>query len=443
MEINQQEIFNIESGSSNHDQILKNVPASAHAIGNDSWVQVGLLLVTSFNCGWILTFSNLMMVPMSWAWGISSLIFVGFFSFYSSWLLGDFHFIQGQRFIRYRDLMNFVFGKKMYFVTMIFQFLTFILVNMGFILLGGKALKEINLLFSDTAMRLQYYIIITGAAYFVFSIVVPNMSAMRMWIGLSTILTFGYIAVVLVTTINDGKSKKHKDYAIKGSTEDKVFNALGALSAMMVSNNSGMIPEIQSTLRKPVVKNLRRALCAQYTFGLMVYYGVSITGYWAYGSEVPDYLPKAISGPKWARVLINSAVFLQNIISQHMFLQPVHEALDSKFLKVEEGTYSRENLKRRFLLRAILFTGNTLVTAAIPFMGDFMNFLGSFTLVTLTFIFPSLIFIKVKGKTAKIGQKTWHWTIIVVFSLLAVATTISAVRLIIKDVSTYRLFADQ
>ena len=78
-----------------------------------------------------------------------------------------------------------------------------------------------------------------------------------------------------------------------------------------------------------------------------------------------------------------------------MFLQPVHEALDSKFLKVEEGTYSRENLKRRFLLRAILFTGNTLVTAAIPFMGDFMNFLGSFTLVTLTFIFPSVIFIKV------------------------------------------------
>lgn len=75
---------------------------------------------------------------------------------------------------------------------------------------------------------------------------------------------------------------------------------------------------VQSTLRKPVVKNLRRALCAQYTFGLMVYYGVSITGYWAYGSEVPDYLPKAISGPKWARVLINSAVFLQNIISQHV-----------------------------------------------------------------------------------------------------------------------------
>lgn len=75
---------------------------------------------------------------------------------------------------------------------------------------------------------------------------------------------------------------------------------------------------VQSTLRKPAVKNLRRALYVQYTLVLIIYYGVSIAGYWAYGSEVPDYLPKALSGPKWAKVLINLAVFLQNVISQHV-----------------------------------------------------------------------------------------------------------------------------
>lgn len=154
------------------------------------------------------------------------------------------------------------------------------------------------------------------------------------------------------------------------------------------------------------------------------------------------YLPKALSGPKWAKVLINLAVFLQNVISQHMFFQPVHEALDTKFLKVDEGIYSRENLKRRFFLRALLFIGNTIVTAAIPFMGDFINLLGSFTLVTLTFIFPSMIFIKVKGKTARIVHTAWHWTIVLVFTLLAMATTISAVRKVIKDVTNYHLFSN-
>lgn len=401
------------------------------------------MLVTSFNCGWILSFSNLMLVPLGWTWGIVSLLLVGFFSCYSSWLLAGFHFIEGQRFIRYRDMMGNLYGKHMYYVTWILQFSTFILSNMGFILLGGRALKEINLVFSDTTMRLQYFIIITGVVYFIFAFVVPNLSAMRLWLGASTFLTFGFIGVLLVVSANDGKSIRHRDYEVKGSTVGKVFNAFGAISAMIVSNNSGMIPEIQSTLQKPAVKNMRIALYIQYTVGLMIYYGVSIAGYWIYGSDVPDYLPMALSGPKWAKVLINLAVFLQNVISQHMFFQPVHEALDTKFLKVDEGMYSRENFKRRFFLRALVFTANTLVTAAIPFMGDFMNLLGSFTLITLTFIFPSMIFIQVKGKTARTEKKAWHWTVIIVFSLLAVATTISAVRLIINNVRNYHLFANQ
>ncbi|KNA07608.1 hypothetical protein SOVF_170330 isoform B [Spinacia oleracea] len=435
--------FNLESGSIKDDQILEEVPASAHAIGNDSWQQVSLMLVTSFNCGWVLSFSNLMLVPLGWTWGIVCLLFVGFFSCYSGWLLAGFHFIQGQRFIRYRDMMGHLFGKKMYFVTYFLQFSTFILVNMGFILLGGRALKEINLVFSDTAMRLQYFIIITGVVYCIFAIVVPNMSAMRVWIGASAILTFGFIGVLLVVSAKDGKSISHKNYEVKGSTVGKVFNALGAVSAILVSNSSGMIPEIQSTLKKPAVRNMRIALLLQYTVGLSVYYGVSIAGYWIYGSEVPDYLPMALSGPKWAKILINLAVFLQNVISQHMFIQPVHEALDTKFLKDDEGTYSRENFKRRIFLRVLVFTGNTFVAAALPFMGDFMNLLGSFTLVTLTFIFPSMIYIKVKGNTARTEKKAWHWTVIIVFSILAVVTTISAVRLIINNVRNYQLFANQ
>jgi len=78
-----------------------------------------------------------------------------------------------------------------------------------------------------------------------------------------------------------------------------------------------------------------------------------------------------------------------------MFIQPVHEALDTKFLRLNEDIYSSENLKRRFFLRALVFTGNTVMTAAMPFMGDFINLLGSFILTTLTFVFPSMIFIKV------------------------------------------------
>ncbi|GAB4860594.1 hypothetical protein Ancab_035755 [Ancistrocladus abbreviatus] len=421
--------LNIESGTTKDSPVQEHGrPASAHTIDHDSWQQVGLLLVTSFNCGWILSFSNIMLVPLSWVWGITSLLVVGLFTAYSNWLLAGFHFIQGQRFIRYKDIMGYLFGREMYYITWVFQFSTLNLGNMGFILLGGIALKEINLAFSESTLRLQYFIIFTGVAYFIFAFVVPNMSSMRAWLGASAFLTFSYIGAILVILVKDGKSNQNRDYEIKGSPVDKVFHAFGAVSAIIVCNTSGMLLEIQSTLTKPAVKNMRRALALQYTVGLIVYYGVIIMGYWAYGTIVSVYLPKQLSGPKWVKVLINSFVFMQNIISQHMFVQPIHEALDTKFLKPGETIYSSENIKRRFLLRALLFTANTLVTAAIPFMGDFITLLGSFTLVPLTFIFPSMIFIKVKGKTANAAKRAWHLSIIFVFSLVTVATTISAVR---------------
>ncbi|CAK9143944.1 unnamed protein product [Ilex paraguariensis] len=153
-------------------------------------------------------------------------------------------------------------------------------------------------------------------------------------------------------------------------------------------------------LRRPAVENMRKALYAQYSVGQAVYYGVTIVGYWAYGSTVCEYVPKELSGPRWVKVLVNSAVFVQSIISQHMFVAPIHEALDTKFLNLKESMHSRQNIKRLFSLRALFFSANTLVTAAFPFMGDFVNLLGSFTRVPLTFVFPSLIFLKVTLQTS-------------------------------------------
>ena len=83
-----------------------------------------------------------------------------------------------------------------------------------------------------------------------------------------------------------------------------------------------MYMNFQSTLRKPAVKNLRKALYLQYTVGLFFYYGVSIVGYWAYGSAVSAYLPEDIDGPKWANVTVNAISFVQSIISQHVRILP-------------------------------------------------------------------------------------------------------------------------
>ncbi|KAL8256445.1 hypothetical protein R6Q59_031512 [Mikania micrantha] len=415
---------------------------SAHTIDQDSWKQVGLLLVTGYSCGYILSYSNLMLVALGWTWGIISLIAVAAFSAYSSWLLAGFHFINGQRFIRYRDLMGSLFGKEMFYLTWVSQILILLITNMGFILLGGKALKEINGELGGSYLKLQYFIIITGAAYFIFSVLVPTISSMGKWLIISTVLTFTYIVVLLAVVIKDGfSSNRDKEYQIIGNNASKMFNGFCAISAIVACNSAGIILEIQSTLRMPAVENMRKALHLQFSVGLAFYYGVSIAGYWSYGSSVSEYLPENITGPTWAKVIINLVVFTQSVISQHVFIAPVHEALDTKFLILDKGIHSRENIIRLLCLRALLFTLNTLVAAALPFMGDFVNLLGSFLLIPLTFVFPSMIFIKVKRESAKI-KKLWHLAIIMVFSLLTMITTVAAVRLIVKNISKYYLFAD-
>jgi len=177
-------------------------------------------------------------------------------------------------------------------------------------------------------------------------------------------------------------------------------------------------------VREPAVRGMRRALLLQYTAGAAAYYGVSVAGYWAYGSAVSEYLPNEIGGPRWAAVLINATAFLQSVVSQHvrtllfptpggihqladrscsgvvcrrvqLFAVPIHEAMDTRLQRLEEGMFSRYNLTRRFFARGLIFGFNIFVTALFPFMGDFVNLFGSFALVPLTFMFPSMVVLKV------------------------------------------------
>ncbi|KAF3779086.1 putative proline transporter 2 [Nymphaea thermarum] len=251
-------------------------------------------------------------------------------------------------------------------------------------------------------------------------------------------------------------SNSVNSYHVDGSTAGKIFDAFGAISAIIVSHNSGLLPELQSTLRRPAVKNMKAALLMQFTVGLPIYYGVTVIGYWAYGADVSAYLPEQLSGPKWAKVLANLAMFVQSVVSQHMFFTPVHETLDTMYLNPEESLWSCTNMKRRSLLRAIIFAVNSFVVAMFPFMGDFVNLLGSFALLPLSLVFPSMIFIKViphlrltvsvcasvKGRTASFTTKAWHWLNIILFSILTILTTVSAIRLIIENVRIYHLFAN-
>ncbi|KAF3779085.1 hypothetical protein EJ110_NYTH42251 [Nymphaea thermarum] len=237
--------FDVECSNGRKHRGDSFAPNSAHTTEHDSWLQVGVLLVTGFASGYVLSYSSLILRPLGWFWGSLCMAFLAFFSLYGNCLLAELNAIDGRRFIRYRDLMGHVFGRKMYYTTYVLQYSMLVLGNMGFIMLAAKSLKasswfpdhllmfftylfiikcvslihynritcffllkmtqEINLAFDASALRLQVYIFITGAVYFIFSVLVPTMSAMREWLGLSVLLTLAYIGTVIATSVKDGE----------------------------------------------------------------------------------------------------------------------------------------------------------------------------------------------------------------------------------------------
>ncbi|KAH9313219.1 hypothetical protein KI387_028254, partial [Taxus chinensis] len=145
-------------------------PKTAHTIDHDPWYQLGVLLAVSFNCGYILGFSNLIMKPLGWIWGPILMAVLAVISVYANWLLAKLHIIDGRRFIRYRDLMGYAF--------------------VCFIHFGEYGIS------------------------------------CAIWKG------------------SEGMSNS-KDYKLYGTKQEKIFNGFNAIAAIIFTNNSGMVPELQ------------------------------------------------------------------------------------------------------------------------------------------------------------------------------------------------------
>ncbi|XP_048556875.1 probable proline transporter 2 [Triticum urartu] len=416
---------------------------TAHQISVDPWYQVGFVLTTGVNSAYVLGYSGSIMVPLGWIGGTCGLILAAAISMYANALLGRLHEVGGKRHIRYRDLAGHIYGRKMYALTWALQYINLFMINTGFIILAGQALKAIYVLFRDDGLlKLPYCIALSGFVCALFAFGIPYLSALRIWLGFSTVFSLIYIVIAFVLSLRDGITAPAKDYSIPGSESTRVFTTIGAVANLVFAYNTGMLPEIQATIRPPVVKNMEKALWFQFTVGSLPLYAVTFMGYWAYGSSTSSYLLNSVHGPAWIKVVANLSAFLQTVIALHIFASPMYEYLDTRFGSGHGGPFAIHNVVFRVGVRGGYLTVNTLVAAMLPFLGDFMSLTGALSTFPLTFVLANHMYLMVKGPKLSAFQKGWHWLNVVGFSLLSVTAAAAALRLIILDSSTYHLFAD-
>ncbi|KAL3373325.1 hypothetical protein AABB24_005357 [Solanum stoloniferum] len=413
-----------------------------HQIGQDSWFQVGLVLTTTVNCAYALGYAGTIMVPLGWIGGVTGMVLSTIISLYASTLMAKIHQYGEKRHIRYRDLAGFMYGYRAYVIVWGLQYANLFLINIGFIILGGQALKAFYLLFrEDHEMKLPYFIIIAGLACVIFAVSVPHLSALGVWMAVSTFLSIVYFSIAFALCLKDGINAPPRDYSIPGSSSSRAFTTIGAAASLVFVYNTGMIPEIQATVRAPVVDNMLKALYFQFTIGVVPVHAVTYMGYWAYGSKSSSYLLYNVSGPVWLRGLANIAAFFQSIITLHIFASPTYEYLDTKY-RISGSVLAFRNLSFRTVVRGGYLAITIFLSALLPFLGDFMSFTGAISTIPLTFILPNHMYIVAMRKQISSLQKSWHWFNILFFSCIAVAALVASVRLIAMDSKTYHAFAD-
>ncbi|KAE9598760.1 hypothetical protein Lal_00022555 [Lupinus albus] len=418
------------------------VPDTTHQISSDSWLQVAFVLTTGVNSAYVLGYSGSIMVPLGWVGGVVGLLFATVVSLYSNSLIAKLHEHGGVRHIRYRDLAGYIYGKRAYSLTWALQYINLFMINTGYIILAGSALKAFYVLFrNDDQMKLPYFIAIAGIACGIFAISIPHLSALGIWLGVSTILTTIYSVIAIVLSIKDGLRSPARDYSMPGESSSKVFSIIGSAASLVFAFNTGMVPEIQATIKQPVVKNMMKALYFQFSVGLVPFFLVVFTGYWAYGSSTGTYLLNNVTGPVWVKGIANISAFFQAVIALHIFASPMYEYLDTKF-GIKGSSLIIKNLIFRIGVRGGYLTFNTFIAALLPFLGDFMSLTGAISTFPLTFILANHMYLMAKGDKLASTQKLLHWFHIVFFSIVSLAATVAAIRLIVVDSRTYHVFAD-
>uniref|UniRef100_A0ACD6A0X9 Uncharacterized protein n=1 Tax=Avena sativa TaxID=4498 RepID=A0ACD6A0X9_AVESA len=407
------------------------------------WYQVGFVLTTGMNSAYVLGYPGSLMVPLGWVGGTVGLLLAAVVSIYANTILARLHLLDGKRHIRYRDLAGHIYGPKIYKLTWALQYINLFMINTGFIILAGQSLKALYLLISDNgAMKLPYCIVVSGFVCALFAFGIPYLSALRIWLGFSMVFGLIYMVAACVLSIRDGVRAPPRDYSIRGDPSSRVFTTIGAAASLVFAYNTGMLPEIQATVKPPVVKNMEKALWFQFTIGTVPLYAVIFIGYWAYGNDTSEYLLNSVQGPVWIKAVATLAAFLQTIITLHIFASPMYEYLDTRFGSNRGGPFEMHNVVFRVGVRGGYLVVNTLLAAMLPFLGDFMSLTGALSTFPLAFVLANHMYLVANGDRLSSLQKSWHWLNVVGFTVLAVIAAVAALGLIAHDSKAYHIFAD-
>ncbi|XP_044504666.1 GABA transporter 1-like [Mangifera indica] len=418
-----------------------------------SWIHCGYHLTTSIVAPPLLSLPYAFTF-LGWTAGTLSLVIGALVTFYSYNLISlvlEHHAQLGHRHLRFRDMAYDILGPNWgrYFVGPI-QFMVCYGAVVACTLLGGQCIKAIYLLVEPNGTIKLYEFVVIFGCLMLFLAQIPSFHSLRHINLISLVLCLAYSACATAGSIYIGNSSKgpRKDYSVNGDSQSRIFGVFNAIAIIATTFGNGIIPEIQATIAPPVKGKMFKGLCVCYAVVTVTFFSVAISGYWAFGNQseglilsnfLDDGKPLV---PKWFIFMTNMFTILQLSAVGVVYLQPTNEVLEQTFADPMSKEFSPRNVIPRVVARSLSVVISTTIAAMLPFFGDINSVIGAFGFMPLDFVLP-VVFFNLTFKPSKRSPIFWlNVTIAVVFSVLGVVAAIAAVRQIVLDAKTYKLFAN-
>ncbi|CAA0828044.1 GABA transporter 1 [Striga hermonthica] len=384
---------------------------------------------------------------LGWPLGAASLVAGTLATWYSSLLIASLWRWNGEKHATYRHLAMSIYGSWGYWSIAFFQQVASLGNNVAIQIAAGSSLKAVYKYYHPgNGFTLQHFIVFFGV-FELFLSQFPDIHSLRWVNALCTLSTIGFACTTIGVTIYDGRraNRESISYSLQGSSSAKVFRAFNALGAIAFSFGDAMLPEIQSTVRKPAKANLYKGVSAAYSIIVSTYWPLAFSGYWAFGSEVKPYIVASLTTPMWTVVMANLFAVIQISGCFQIYCRPTYSYFEARN-NTRDNKNIIKNYKYRLFYTAIYIGFVTLVASAMPFFGDFVSICGAIGFTPLDFVFPVLAYMKAGKKTSReklrLPVMILNCAIAIWFSVVAVLGCAGAVRFIVLDIKTYRFFHD-
>ncbi|KAG8078525.1 hypothetical protein GUJ93_ZPchr0007g4077 [Zizania palustris] len=418
-----------------------------------SWLHCGYHLTTSIVAPPLLSLP-FAFASLGWAAGLTCLVIGAAVTFYSYNLIScvlEHHAQQGRRHLRFRDMATDILGPGWgrYYIGPI-QFLVCFGAVIACILLAGQSMKAIYLIANPGGTIKLYVFVLIFGVFMMILAQLPSFHSLRHVNLISLVLCLAYSFCAVAGCIYLGTSDRAapRDYSITGDTHDRVFGVFNAIAVIATTYGNGIIPEIQATVAAPVTGKMFKGLCLCYVVVVTTFFSVAISGYWAFGNQAQGTMLSnfMVDGrvviPEWLLLITELFTLLQLSAVAVVYLQPTNEVMEGFLSDPKYEQYAARNVVPRLLSRTAVVAFSTTIAAMVPFFGDMNALIGAFGFLPLDFAVPA-VFYNLTFKPSKKGAVFWlNTTIVVVFSSLAVVASVAAVRQIVLDANSYKLFAN-